>query len=158
HRAHATPLRSKHQLSTNPGPRTLARLSWCELHSLLVTPANAGVTEERSPPTRSRELVVDARVFRIRAPAGRRASLRGVVHLGGVLQADGEGKAADRGVGAHRAQAVDGVGRNLHQVALADLGRLALDGHDAAAADDIVELEGVMLVGVDLAAAHHLEL
>src|SRR5262249_18624305 len=70
----------------------------------------------------------------------------------------GEGEAADRGVRADRAQGVQDVGRDLHEVALPDLGRFVPDGHDPASGDHVVELEGRVLVRMHLAAGHHLEL
>src|SRR5262245_58948102 len=75
-----------------------------------------------------------------------------------TFHGDGKGEATDRRVVAYRLQAVHGVGRNLHQVALPYLLRLALDHHDPAAGEHVIELEGRMAVRVNLAAADHFEL
>ena len=59
---------------------------------------------------------------------------------------------------ADRPDAVHGVGRDVHEVALADLALLAVDHHPAATRRDVIELVGRVTVRVDLAAALHLEL
>src|SRR5207302_22921 len=55
-------------------------------------------------------------------------------------------------------QAVHGVGGYVHEVALRDLRLVTLDGHEAPARGDVVELVRGVGVGVDGPAARHLEL
>lgn len=45
----------------------------------------------------------------------------------------------------------------LHEVALADLPCLVLDGHETATGDHVIEFEGRMRVGMDFAPAQDLE-
>src|SRR5439155_17036080 len=94
---------------------------------------------------------------RVRLDLGR-GSVRRVVDGAGVPNADGEAETVDRGVVAHRTQAVHGHRRDVHEVALDDLALFALDDHDPPARRDVIELMGRVVVRVDLAAARHLEL
>ena len=47
------------------------------------------------------------------------------------MHTDREAEAVDRRVVGHGSQAVDRVGRDVHQIALGDLAVLVLDRHDA---------------------------
>src|SRR5579883_2527330 len=83
-------------------------------------------------------------------PVRRGALFRGIVDGRRVLDRDRKRQTADRGIGTDGLQAVQGVGRDLHQVALTDLALLSFDPHQAAARDYVVEFEGRMLVGMHL--------
>ena len=76
----------------------------------------------------------------------------------GVRDADREAEAVDRRVVADRAEAVDEVRRDVHEVALRDLALLAVDRHDPAARGDVIELVRRVRVRVDETAARDLEL
>src|SRR3989441_1825300 len=108
---------------------------------------------ELAAPVRGRILFLSGLFGMIRARLVRR-----VVYLGRMAKADRKTETPDRGVRAYRPQAVHGVRRDMHQIPLDNLPFFTRDRHDAPAADDVVQLVGVVLVRVYVSAAFHLEL